>query len=332
MKSIRVVAAIIKSINETGEPVIFATQRGYGDYKDWWEFPGGKIEPGEAPEEALVREIREELDAAITVDRYLITVEYDYPAFHLSMDCFWCSLQDGHITLLEHEAAKWLPLNDLRQVDWLPADVIVVDAIEADIKPNYLEQTLLYYQQHADDFSAGTLSADMNETHKKFIKHLPPHAHILDFGCGSGRDTKVFLEKGYTVDATDGSENLCIKASEYTGINVKHMLFSELSEVEKYDGIWACASILHLEKSELLDVLNKIALALKPQGILYTSFKYGTFEGLRNGRYFTDFTEESLSNFMKNIPSLKIIDEWITQDVRPGREEERWINILAQRI
>ena len=132
MKSIRVVAAIIKSTNETGEPVIFATQRGYGDYKDWWEFPGGKIEPGEAPEEALVREIREELDAAITVDRYLITVEYSYPAFHLSMDCFWCSLKDGHITLLEHEAAKWLPLNDLRQVDWLPADVIVVEAIEAE--------------------------------------------------------------------------------------------------------------------------------------------------------------------------------------------------------
>ncbi len=132
MKSIRVVAAIIKSTNETGEPVIFATQRGYGDYKDWWEFPGGKIEPGEAPEEALVREIREELDAAITVDRYLITVEYNYPAFHLSMDCFWCSLKDGHITLLEHEAAKWLPLNDLRQVDWLPADVIVVEAIEAE--------------------------------------------------------------------------------------------------------------------------------------------------------------------------------------------------------
>ena len=130
MKSIKVVAAVIKSMNENKEPVIFATQRGYGDYKDWWEFPGGKIEDGETPEEALVREIREELTAVIRVDRYLATVEYDYPAFHLSMDCFWCSLAEGQLTLLEHEAARWLPLSDLRQVNWLPADVLVIEAIE----------------------------------------------------------------------------------------------------------------------------------------------------------------------------------------------------------
>ena len=130
MKSIRVVAAVIQSVNDSGEPVVFATQRGYGEYKDWWEFPGGKIEEEETPEQALVREILEELDTLITVDRYLTTVEYDYPDFHLSMDCFWCSLKEGHLTLLEHEAAKWLPLSDLRQVDWLPADVLVVEAIE----------------------------------------------------------------------------------------------------------------------------------------------------------------------------------------------------------
>ncbi|MBQ9613354.1 MAG: (deoxy)nucleoside triphosphate pyrophosphohydrolase [Lachnospiraceae bacterium] len=130
MKSIKVVAAVIKSTDKSGAPVVFATQRGYGEYKDWWEFPGGKIESGETPEEALVREIREELDARITVDGYLTTVEYDYPEFHLSMECFWCSLREGHLTLLEHEAAKWLPLNDLRQVNWLPADILVVRAIE----------------------------------------------------------------------------------------------------------------------------------------------------------------------------------------------------------
>ena len=130
MKSIKVVAALIRSVNENGEPVVFATQRGYGDYKDWWEFPGGKIEEGETPEEALVREIHEELDARITVEKFLTTVEYDYPAFHLSMDSFWCTLAEGHLTLLEHEAAKWLPLDNLRQVNWLPADVLVIEAIE----------------------------------------------------------------------------------------------------------------------------------------------------------------------------------------------------------
>ncbi len=134
MKSIRVVAAVIRSVNEDDVPVVFATQRGYGDYKDWWEFPGGKIESGETPEEALVREIREELAAGITVERFLTTVEYDYPEFHLSMDCFWCSLSEGHFTLLEHEAAKWLPLDDLRQVNWLPADVLVIEAIHQELQ------------------------------------------------------------------------------------------------------------------------------------------------------------------------------------------------------
>ena len=135
MKTIRVVAAIIRSKDEKQEPVVFATQRGYGSYKDWWEFPGGKIEPGETPEEALVREIREELSAEelsadISVGEYLTTVEYDYPEFHLSMACYWCSIKEGRLILLEHEAARWLPLNDLRQVNWLPADILVIEKIE----------------------------------------------------------------------------------------------------------------------------------------------------------------------------------------------------------
>ena len=113
MKTIKVVAAIIRKENS-----VFATQRGYGDYKDWWEFPGGKVEEGETPERALIREIREELDSDITVEKFLTTVEHDYPKFHLSMDCFWCRVQSGKLTLLEHEAARWLPINDLRQVNY----------------------------------------------------------------------------------------------------------------------------------------------------------------------------------------------------------------------
>ena len=130
MKSIRVVAAIIKKFDQQGNPVNFATERGYGDYKDWWEFPGGKIKEGETPEDALAREIKEELDTEIEVGDYIMTVEYDYPEFHLSMDCFWCSIISGKLTLLEHEAAKWLPLDDLRQVKWLPADLVIIERIE----------------------------------------------------------------------------------------------------------------------------------------------------------------------------------------------------------
>ena len=129
MKTINVAAAIIKSQTEDGIPVIFATQRGYWEFKDWWEFPGGKMEEGETPQEALVREIREELDAEIEVLDLLDTVEYDYPAFHLSMDCFWCEVASGELKLLEAEAARWLTKEELDSVQWLPADVTLIDKI-----------------------------------------------------------------------------------------------------------------------------------------------------------------------------------------------------------
>ena len=125
---------------------------------------------------------------------------------------------------------------------------------------------------------------------------------------------------------------MCRQASEYTGITVRQMLFQELEISNYYNGIWACASILHLSRIEISDVLKRISNALKPGGILYTSFKYGTFEGMRNNRYFTDFTETTLSKLWIGIDSLQIIDIWTTQDVRPGREEKRWINLLARRI
>ncbi len=129
MKTIRVVAAVIKALNSAGQPIIFATQRGYGEYKDGWEFPGGKIEEGESPQEALKREIIEELETEIAVGDLIDTVEYDYPNFHLSMDCFWAEIINGDLVLKEHEAARWLTKDQLREVDWLPADVTLIDKI-----------------------------------------------------------------------------------------------------------------------------------------------------------------------------------------------------------
>ncbi len=124
MKTVKVVAAIIIHENK-----IFATQRGYGEFKDGWEFPGGKVEPGETPQEALVREIKEELDIEIEVKDFLETVEYDYPEFHLSMDCFFCAISSGDLVLKEHEAAKWLTVETLDSVDWLPADQGLIEGI-----------------------------------------------------------------------------------------------------------------------------------------------------------------------------------------------------------
>ena len=132
MKSIKVVAAVIRSVDENKTPLVFATQRGYGEYKGWWEFPGGKTEAGESPQQALIREIREELTAEISVGELIRTVEYDYPGFHLSMDCFWAKVISGQLVLKEAEAARWLSREELLDVDWLPADLELID----DIKKN----------------------------------------------------------------------------------------------------------------------------------------------------------------------------------------------------
>ena len=132
MKTVRVVAAVIKAINENGEPIIFATQRGYGEFKGGWDFPGGKIKAGETPQEALKREIMEELDTEISVGELIETIEYEYPTFHLSMDCFWCEIVKGDLVLKEHEAAKWLKKEQLDDVEWLPADVTIIKTIKAE--------------------------------------------------------------------------------------------------------------------------------------------------------------------------------------------------------
>lgn len=129
MKTVKVVAAVITASNENGEKMIFATQRGYGEFKDGWEFPGGKVEPGETPQAALKREIMEELETEIEVGELIETIEYDYPTFHLSMDCFWAEIVKGDLVLREHEAAKWLTKEQLESVGWLPADLGLVEKV-----------------------------------------------------------------------------------------------------------------------------------------------------------------------------------------------------------
>ena len=194
------------------------------------------------------------------------------------------------------------------------------------------ESTLEYYNSKAKDFVSGTVDVAFTEIQDLFIEYIPAGGKILDFGCGSGRDTKYFLSKGYDVDATDGSEELCKIASEYAGVQVKQMLFEELNAIEEYDGIWACASILHVEKNQLPDVMKKISIATKTGGVVYESFKYGDFEGIKNGRFFTYLTEESFGKLLKAVPELVIEKLWISADVRAERGEERWLNIVLRKL
>ena len=174
--------------------------------------------------------------------------------------------------------------------------------------------TLNYYNSNAAVFSETTKNVDFSEVQQIFTKHLSPDASILDFGCGSGRDTKYFLNNGYHVTATDGSGVICKMATDYTGIQVKQMLFEELDDRNQYDGIWACASVLHLSREKLPNIFHKMHQALKT-----------------NGRYFTDFTEGMFEEFVRKISGLQIEKMWITGDVREGRGDERWLNILLRK-
>ena len=191
--------------------------------------------------------------------------------------------------------------------------------------------TIDYYDKNATEYSESTIGVDFSATQERFLRYIPSHAKILDFGCGSGRDAKYFLDKGYDVDAIDGSKEFCRLASVYTGITVKQMLFQELASVDEYDGIWACASILHLQKDDLILVLHKMATALKNTGVIYASFKYGTFFGERQGRYFTDFNEERLTEILALVPELQYREFWISSDVRPDRSDEKWLNVILSR-
>lgn len=194
-----------------------------------------------------------------------------------------------------------------------------------------MDDTLQYYNQHAKAYVDSTRDVEFSQTQERFLQYLKPGARILDFGCGSGRDTKYFRNRGFQVEAVDGSAEFVRIASDYTGTNVRRMLFQDLDEVDRYDGIWACSSILHLPFAELEEVLGKMARALRRRGIVYTSFKYGTEEGGRSGRYFTNMTEAKMAGLLERIPVYDVEEMWVTFDVRPDRGDERWLNMILRK-
>lgn len=198
-----------------------------------------------------------------------------------------------------------------------------------DGKLNFMnDQTLNYYDQNAKTFVLQTRDLDFSSIQNKFLQLLPVHGTILDLGCGSGRDAKAFLTAGFRVDAIDGSEEICKLASSYLGIAVRHQSFDQLDASSQYDGIWACSSLLHLPKEKLPEIFARIEKALKPGGIFYCSFKQGEFEGLRNGRYFSDLTFNTLETLVHQTTHLQPIELWTSEDIRTDRPSEYWTNAL----
>ncbi|GGD59624.1 class I SAM-dependent methyltransferase [Lacimicrobium alkaliphilum] len=187
--------------------------------------------------------------------------------------------------------------------------------------------SLDYYQQHAQAFFEGTVDVDMQLLYQRFLPLLPAGAHILDAGCGSGRDAFYFLQQGYRVTAFDASAELVAMASELTAIDVRHCRFDEMTLSEPVQGIWACASLLHVPHADLAATFAHLASFLESGGWFYCSFKYGQGEVCRDGRTFSNLDEAGLESVI-NATSLKLKESWQTADLRPGREQERWLNAL----
>lgn len=193
--------------------------------------------------------------------------------------------------------------------------------------------TLKYYNENAEKYCEQTRNGDMIEAYNRFIALLPNKAYILDFGCGSGRDSKYFLEKGYIVKAIDGSEKLCELASNYIGQKVECMKFDELSDKSKYDGIWACSSILHVEREKLPDILRKMINALKEDGVIYMSFKIGNQEIVQDGKYYNYITKEILESMLRQIDSkLRVADYYESGTCKNvDRPTATWGNYLIKK-
>ncbi len=185
--------------------------------------------------------------------------------------------------------------------------------------------TLKYYQDNAQTFFDGTVNVDMSSLYETFTKHLAPGARVLDAGCGSGRDAKAFKEMGYQVEAFDASPAMVELAREHTGLPVQLMTFADVDWKEEFDGIWCCASLLHVPAVELPEVMRRLADALKPGGVWYVSFKYGDGEREVDGRRFTDMNEVGLLRLLETVPRVEIESLWMTHDKRPERNEV-WLN------
>lgn len=189
-----------------------------------------------------------------------------------------------------------------------------------------------YYNKYAAKEFEETVNQDMEGIRKEFLDLLEEGDTILDLGCGSGRDSLAFYELGYDVTPVDASEEMCQLAEIHTGLEVLKMTFEEMDFDNVFDGIWVCASLLHVPKKELSDILTKIAKALNDKGILYMSFKLGDFEGFRGERYFCDYTEDSITEVLKDNGRLEIVRLWETKDVRSGHSDEKWLNVLARKL
>lgn len=329
---IDVTAAIIQRISKPG--LILAARNKPGRHNGGlWEFPGGKIEPGETPQQCLARELHEELGITVVVHEAIAENSHIYTRYddHISIRLLAYRVEhiSGDFNPVDHDQLQWLAPAQLDQLHWAAADIPLVKAWQRHC------QTLDFYQQYAASYADETRAMDMNKNRDAFLQQLPVGAHILDLGCGAGRDSKAFIAAGCKVTAIDASSELATLATAHIGQPVEVMPFAALDYQAEFDGIWACASLLHCDKTQLPLVMAKLIAALKPGGVTYLSFKWGEGDNAEytdaHGRYFNNTTTTGLRNLLAAfdgaVDGISINRLWgETTPLRNG--QQRWVNVL----
>jgi len=291
----------------------------------YWEFPGGKVKVGETPEICLMRELKEEFSITAKIGSFVGVSTYDYGSKIVRLLAYVVEHYTGEFKLIDHDKMCWLTLDELHTVEWAPADVPLVDLYKA------LSNTTRFYVDNAQDYCDETIAFDVHELYRPFLDKLPDGAHILDLGCGSGRDGKGFIENGYSVTALDGSAEIAACAEKLIGQPVIVTPIQEIQFSNEFDGVWACASLLHCSKGQMHDVLVRITKALKDKGIAYMSFKWGNGETVDDkGRYFNNYTDESLATLLADVNGLSVIDIW-SHTMTLRNIEQKWVNALVRK-
>jgi len=304
--------------------LVFAARRKAGKHlAGYWEFPGGKIEQNETPAECLCRELEEEFEVSVEVGDFVGSSVYDYGEKVIRLLAYKVAHLSGEFTLHDHDEFCWLPLHRLSELRWAPADVPLVEKYVA------LSSTASYYSSNAQDYINETLNLEMKEAFELFIPEMTPCGNVLDIGCGSGRDSLYFIEQGFMVTPIDGCPEMSRLASSVIGQPVESKQFQSISDIDKYNGIWANASLLHCPKSEIKHVFQKLIAALKLGGVWFMSFKVGEGEQFDDrGRFFNNYSEQSLKTLIGSFDELVLQSIWLSKSERPNGAQE-WINAIV---